>query len=316
MPDLASYTGMRQRFGDLFQSGQYAEAASILEWGLERFPANLYANAYNLALCRVMLGQSAGAVDALTYALDRGVWFSQWAFVNEAWEPLRQLESFQQIRDRSAQCRQAAQEKSRPELTIVPPEGYDPAKKYPLFLALHGGDETVARFRPRWTSPRMASEFIVVYPQSSRVVSMQGFYWIGDRQDREEILSAYQTALASYSVDTARVIVGGFSSGGHMTLTLLLDEQELLPVRGFIVLCPPVPEAYPRDAVARIRSRGQKGVFLTTEMDGRIEDQRKLAAAFAAEGLAFQFIVTPNVGHWYPPDLAQRIDEAIAFILA
>jgi dipeptidyl aminopeptidase/acylaminoacyl peptidase len=51
-------------------------------------------------------------------------------------------------------------------------------------------------------------------------------------------------------------------------------------------------------------------------MDNRIEDQRKLAAVFAEQGVEFKFIVTPNVGHWYPPDLAQRIDEAIAFILS
>ena len=99
-----------------------------------------------------------------------------------------------------------------------------------------------------------------------------------------------------------------------MTLTLLLDEKETVPLRGFILLCPAVPAAYPAEAIARIRSRGQKGLFLTTEMDNRLEDQRKLAEALTAGGVAYQFVVTPNAGHWYPPDLADQIDAAIQTI--
>jgi len=315
MTTFADYPEMRQKVGELFREGKYAEAAEILECGLERFPANLMANAHNLAFFRVLLGRLPEAVDALAYALDRGVWFSLWAFHNDAWAPLKELDAFHEVSRRCAEYRQAAQLKASPELTIVPPEGYDPARKYPLFIALHGGDETVADFRPHWTSPKMAGEFIVAYPQSSRVISMRGFGWIGDDQDRREILSAYETALRDYSVETSKVIAGGFSSGGHMALTLLLDAQPVLPIRGFIVLCPPVPEEYGPEALARIRARGQRGLFLTTERDGRLEEQRKLATALAGAGVQCEFAVTPNIGHWYPPDFAQRVDGAIEQIL-
>ena len=311
METFANYAEMRQKIGELFQQAQYAQAAEVLEWGLEQFPDNLLANAFNLAACRIMSGQLDKAVEALHYGLDHGVWFGQWDLDGDFWKPLKETEPFQQARARSAEYQRAAQKQAKPELTIVPPKGYDPARKYPLFIALHGGGENVADFKPHWTSPRLESEFIIAYPQSSRVVSMRGFSWMGDDQDRQEVLSAYQSVLKDYSVDTDQIIVGGFSAGGHMTLTLLLDEQPTLPIHGFIVLCPPVPEVYPPEAIARIRARGQKGLFLTTELDNRLEDQRKLAAAFEEQGVAMQFIVTPNVGHWYPLDLAQRIDDAI-----
>lgn len=316
METYATYTEMRQKAGELFQQEQYAQAAEILQWGLKQFPENILANSYNLAACQALLGRAEKAVEALLYGLDHGIWYGLWDFDLELWNPIRELDAFQQVLSRSAEGQRAAQENSRPELTVIPPEGYDPAHQYPLFIALHGGGETVADFREFWISPRLANEFIVAYPQSSRPVSMRGFSWMGDDQDRQEILAAYRAVLKEYSVDTARVLVGGFSAGGHMTLTLLLDEHQILPIRGFIVLCPPVPETYPPQAIARMRSRHQKGLLLTTELDNRLEDQRKLANALEEGGVAFRFVVTPNVGHWYPPDFAQKVDEGIEEILS
>ena len=34
----------------------------------------------------------------------------------------------------------------------------------------------------------------------------------------------------------------------------------------------------------------------------------------AEEGLPYEFSVTPNIGHWYPDDFAERLDRAIAHI--
>jgi pimeloyl-ACP methyl ester carboxylesterase len=149
------------------------------------------------------------------------------------------------------------------------------------------------------------------------VIVGMGLFLVGIWRLDRALLSmlADKAVCESYAVDTDRVIIGGFSAGGHMAMTLLLAEDEAFPVRGFVVLCPPVPEDYPPEAVALIATRGQRGLFLTTEMDNRVEDQRKLAAAFEAGGVPLKFEVTPNIGHWYPPDLVDKIDEAINFIL-
>jgi predicted esterase len=311
---FSDYIEMRQKVGELFKEGKLAEAAQILEWGMSQFPDNLLANAYNLATCYAFLGKPENAIQTLQYGLDHGIWYGQWDFTADFWDSVKVLEGFQDIQLRSEACLAKAQKAAKPELTVVTPNGYDPVLNYPLFIALHGGGETVEIFKPQWTSPKLETGFIVAYPQSSRVVSMLGFSWMGEDQDRQEIGEAYQEVLGNYSVDTDQILMGGFSAGGHQTLTLLLDEQSLLPLRGFIVLCPPVPETYPPEDIARIVERGQRGLFLTTEMDTRVEDQRKMAAAMEAGGVPLQFEITPNVGHWYPPDFANKLDEAIDFI--
>jgi hypothetical protein len=51
-------------------------------------------------------------------------------------------------------------------------------------------------------------------------------------------------------------------------------------------------------------------------MDGRIDQQRRMAEIMEQVDLPHEFHVTPNVGHWYPDDLGGRIDRAIAHIRA
>ncbi|MBT8395901.1 MAG: hypothetical protein KJN92_02995, partial [Gemmatimonadetes bacterium] len=60
--------------------------------------------------------------------------------------------------------------------------------------------------------------------------------------------------------------------------------------------------------------RGVRGTLLTTEMDGRLDQQREMADIMKGEGLPLVFHVTPDIGHWYPEDLAGLIDQAITRI--
>jgi acetyl esterase/lipase len=131
---------------------------------------------------------------------------------------------------------------------------------------------------------------------------------------RREIQEAYQEVLDRYPVDPQRVIVGGFSAGGVTALDLVL--QGALPIQGFVTLCPPMPEGFSAEAVAAARDRGVRGTILTTEMDPRVEDQREMVTVMEREGLPLEFFVAPNTGHWYPTDLAERIDQALEHIRA
>jgi acetyl esterase/lipase len=77
-----------------------------------------------------------------------------------------------------------------------------------------------------------------------------------------------------------------------------------------------MPDEFTPEDVRAARDRGIRGTILTTEMDGRVDQQRRMEEIMREEGLPLEFFVTPNIGHWYPEDLAQRIDQAITHIRA
>jgi predicted esterase len=310
---FSTYEDMRKHLGELFQQKKYREAAGLLEWALDHFPDHLLANTYNLALMQMYLEELEKSVQALHYGLDRHIFYSRFAFGGDVWAPLRETDGFRKFEERNEAKIREAQKKARAEILVVEPEGFSESKQYPLFIALHGGGENIAAFKPNWTSPTLKKEFIVAYLQSSQVVAMDGFNWTEDIElTKKEIKNAYISILEDYPVDVKNVFVGGFSSGGVAALEVILSN--IFPVAGFISLCPAKPNNFSAEQVREAKERGVQGTLLTTEMDPRLTDQKEMARIFETEGFPLEFIVTPNIGHWYPEDMEAKIDQAIDFI--
>jgi acetyl esterase/lipase len=311
--EFADYKDMRAYLGELFEQKNYAEAAALLESVLDRFPGNVVANTFNLAAARLYLGQNDKAVDALEDGLRRGIFYGLWDFIAEFWNPVRETPRFQAFLKANQARVEEASRKAVLLTDVVTPEGYDPARKYPLFIALHGGGETMAELKPLWISPRLRSEFITLYVQSTQVASMTGFHWQDAVLTRRDVEAAYKKVLSEYPVDTGRVLIGGFSSGGYGSMVAAFADP--FPIRGFVALCPAVPESLRDEDILAAKSRGLRGTLLTTELDHRVEAQRALAERMAKLGLAVEFHQTPNIGHWFPDDFAARLDKAIGLIL-
>ena len=111
------------------------------------------------------------------------------------------------------------------------PEGYDPAREYPLVLALHGsgerGDDLVnlerSRLATAWVEParQAAHPAFVVAPQAP-----SGLTWTEERDPidpdqsgvsatEEAVLAILDGLAAEFSIDPDRLYVVGLSMGGH-----------------------------------------------------------------------------------------------------
>ena len=311
--DFSDYTEMRQCLGELCEKEMFDKAAMLLEKHLERFPEHLMANVYNLAYVYSHLKAYDKALDYLLMGLDRGVWFGERAFDQEFWNPLRKLEGFQKFMKQNEACMLEAQQLARPELQVVLPEQYDAQKKYPLFVALHGGGGNMTGFQEVWKSDELIKSFITAYPQSSQIITMNGYTWTQDiEKSKQEITDVYHKVLKMYSVDENQVIIGGFSSGAIAALEVVLCD--MIPVAGFVVLCPAKPESFLEKSITEAMERGVRGTIITTEMDPRLSVQNEMTETLKTCGFPYRFIVTPNIGHWIPENIGQQIDDAISHI--
>ena len=309
---FGTYPQMRGVVVDLHGQGRFAEAAAILAGAVPRYPDRVMANTFNLALMYATLGNREESVRAFEDGHRRGVFYNTWSFEDAVWDTLRGDSGFKAVLERNAALIAEAQKGSVMKLEVVTPEGYRADRKYPLFIALHGGGENLEQFRTRWTSPGLRRDFIVAYVQSSQIISMNGYHWQDEAVTRREIAAAYREVLSKCAIDTSRVVIGGFSSGGFGSLVTFFAET--VPAAGFVVLCPEVPTDPSADVLAAAARRGVRGTLLTTEQDGRLERQREYVAHLNERGLDVQLVVTPNIGHWYPDNLEQLLDEALAHV--
>jgi predicted esterase len=306
------YPEFRAGLMELYNAEKYAEAAKLIEDNYGSFPGEEWKMSFNMAAVCVHLEDYEKGIRYLSMAQDKGQFFNTWAFKGDFWAPYRETEGFDKILARNDEMIEEARKTAKMKIEVAIPGKLEEGRTYPLFIALHGGGENIEEFRPNWKSDVMESEFIIAYVQSSQVVSMTGFSWEEQEVTKKELREAYDKVCAEYPVDTAEVLIGGFSSGGYGSLVATFFEA--VPVKGFVILCPPMPENITEVEAENARKRGVRGTLITTELDRRVPDQRKMADLFRETGLQYQFIITPNIGHWYPDNLPEMIDQAIAHI--
>jgi len=114
------------------------------------------------------------------------------------------------------------------------PKDYDPAKKYPLIVVVHGGPAAAAV--PRWSTGAMSAAafsalgYFVLEPNprgsfgqgEEFTQANRGDFGYGDLRD---ILAGVDKAEAGYSIDPNRVGLTGWSYGGFMAMFAVTQTQ-------------------------------------------------------------------------------------------
>lgn len=99
------------------------------------------------------------------------------------------------------------------------PEYYEPARKWPLVMALHGGSGTGRLFLWSWLRDVRSLGAILVAPTSV------GTTWalIGDDPDTPNLARILDSIRSDWNVDPARLLLTGMSDGGTFTYVTGLE---------------------------------------------------------------------------------------------
>ena len=103
--------------------------------------------------------------------------------------------------------------------TIKLPKDYDPTKKYPLLVFLHGsGQDEQALLK----SARSGGNFIELAPFARDM-----YRCYSSDSSQNDIIEAIEDVKLHFSVDKDKLIVGGFSMGGYGALRTFYEHPEL-----------------------------------------------------------------------------------------
>lgn len=103
--------------------------------------------------------------------------------------------------------------------TLKLPEGYDPSRQYPLLVFLHGSGSDE---RGVLNQARSGGDFIELAPYGR-----DKYFCYSSDSSQVDILGAIQDVATHFSVDTNRMVVGGFSMGGYGALRTFYEYPEL-----------------------------------------------------------------------------------------
>ncbi len=218
---------------------------------------------------------------------------------------------------------------------LLLPTHYDPAKKYPLIVEVHGGPASV--MLPRWAAggPLSPSAFsalgyFVLLPNPRGSFGQGEAFTQANRKDfgygdLRDILAGVDTVLASYPVDPERVGITGWSYGGFMTMFAVTQthrfkaavagagisdwlsyygensiDQWMIPYFGASVYDD--PQVYAKSsAINFIRQARTPALIVVGERDGECPAPQSFEFWHALRDLHVpaELVVYPNEGHGF-----------------
>jgi poly(3-hydroxybutyrate) depolymerase len=113
--------------------------------------------------------------------------------------------------------------KAHGEYSLYVPENYDPHRRWPMIIALHGGHGRGDDYLLTWLRPAKSKGYIVLSPKSLD----QTWSMMQPGVDIRSILSMVEELLDEYVIDTSRLFATGLSDGGTFSVALGLSCPKL-----------------------------------------------------------------------------------------
>ena len=120
------------------------------------------------------------------------------------------------------------------EYSLYVPENYDPSRRWPLVITLHGGHGRGDDYLLTWLRTAKSRGLILLSPKSL------GQTWSIQQPglDVRSILSMLETVMDEYAVNTNRILVSGLSDGGTFSYALGISCSKLFagiaPIAGVL----------------------------------------------------------------------------------
>ena len=319
MSEFTSFDELTQQVFEKHGNPETQQAAyDLMTEAAPHFPdqGNLL---YNWRYCAAaLLGKTDLALQIMQEGLDAGFWWGEEILRNDDdLKSLQDLPEFNRLVEISEKHHQAAQAASKPfALTLPLPTDVTPP--LPMLLALHGNAANAQVSVEYWESA-VVQGWLTALPQSSQITMPDRYVWNNLELGAKEIKAHYQELSKNHQVDSAKVVVGGFSKGGEMVIWLAL--KEVIPMAGFIAVNPGGPFIQEienwQPLLKGCKSLASlRGFFLVGENDGSIENIKALHEMFNTHGLTCDLVVAPEIGHAFPADFDQTLARALKYVVS
>jgi len=314
----ANFEACRSRVIRLYREEGYAEALQVVLNAAPRFPEHASEIALWQACLHSVTGAPDKALDDLRIALNNGCCWHPATLRDPDLNLIRDRGEFHDILKRSALLIESLDDMPHPDPVVLTPRAIGP--KASGLIALHGADGN-EHFIEHW---RAASETgaIVAIPLSSRHQTREHLWW-GDpaggvdlEYARGQLAELRNVLVARYTLDPRQIILGGFSQGGRLAITLAL-RQDPVPARGFVCVAPALRDLAPlRELLIRVERSDLRGWLLTGNEDWCLGAIKEFHGAMTARGLACELVVIDGLGHAFPEAFEDYLRSAVRFVTA
>jgi predicted esterase len=304
-------------------AGRWAQAYQREDWSLAteigrqlcELAPHEPRHCYNLACVHARRGDVQAAIRWLERAAARGFDDPRQLRDDPDLESLSVQRDFEPIRAQvlanhevSLEAFKRRADRSTP-LVILPPR-LEPDESACLIVALHGYGGRARDMAEIWRDAAARARAILVVPQSFIAIG-PGYRW-GKLEEAEYLVEhAIDHVVESHHVDTARIVLTGFSQGGSLAFYLGLKRPDR--IAGLIPVGAYADEATLKHA--RVDGLMPRIFIMVGDEDPALDGCRRTARALEDAGFDVKLNVYPGVAHAFPRSRETELDRALAFVL-
>ncbi len=303
-----SFRELQTKAIDYYRANNMDSAILFMEFAYEKFPDEDLSSTRILGAFYAIAGQHSKAIKIWIYGMEKGYYYR----LNSD----RYKEAF---KDNAEFAEIAKNEKDKIDAAhieheVVLPTNYNKDKFYPTLFIFHGNSRNIEKSKLSWASQIMNDNYISIFVQSYVHMIKDGFQWIpNDEKTNKEFKEIYDKVLATYPVDTNKIIFSGMSAGGAKVLEYAFSD--FIPMNGLVLNCPVIPRDITEDAIKQFVADKKKIGIITGENDFALAAQQNLVNTIDSLKGHNKIIVNKDLGHSFSDDFSSLLDDYLKWVI-
>lgn len=276
----------------------------------------------NYTKCKIM--EELGSLYASTKQLEKclkmnevlinsgiSVYFQYWGETYPAYtKSFENNEKYISLLNRNNMLVKEAGNNSKAEYYIQKPDNYKEGVRYPLLMVFPGGIGCIQDMQNFWSSTKLSKEFIVAFIHGKDFKCTYNYSY--GKNAISDMKNIYKKITDDYLIDTTKVILSGPSAGGMFSIDLAINKH--IPAQGLILAFPVKPDKFNADKILDAGLKGLVVSMICGENDWAITSQKEMSVIFDKLGVKNKLIIFPDLGHDFPKDFSNQIDNSIDYI--
>ena len=294
---------------DLFThvgQGKYDDAHLIIDTVQRAFPQRKEKTYFWRTCVYALQNKIDEAMTVLRDALQEGIWWNPQRLIQDPDLTILQTnDHFKKIVDECQRILDQANNESTSKLFT-----YGKNTSEIGLFTLHWRGSNVNDFAPYFFSDDLLNKYHFGFPQSSQVFEYNAYCWDDPSIAMKDVHETFKT----FNENSKDVIIAGASQGGKLAMELSLSNQ-VMDTKGFIAVIPAIQQL---ESFKKMLQNNDhiRGCIITGDQDPFYEKTMELVALFEERNFPYKLIVNEGLGHFFPENFTDQLEEAIEFIVS
>ncbi len=280
-----------------------------MEQAKERFPEKRDRLGHWIASLYVLEGKHQEALAELQDVIEHGLWWNPEILSTDP--DLSTLKPYAEFNTILIECKRMYEAEKESAHAYYSTLGNNEAET--VLFPLHWKGSNIDDFSKQWSDPKIMRDYFMGFPQSSQLFSYQCYSWDDLTTAMNDVKKTYQTFTQQHHLSEKVHIMAGASQGGNIAtqMSLRADVEEF---HDFIAIVPAFDLKSLKETLTNQRDPHARGCIITGDQDPYYETVLEAVQLFQTYQIPCKLIVKEGMGHVFPADFPDVLDEAVRYV--